>query len=119
MIYESNSHNRHYQRFEYENRVFCGQCIETKEGRTKPLIISIVDISYSGLGFLCNRRIDIDTILTLNLKYKDKIRKFKVKVMWCSYTISEEQNFRFRCGVHFMEVKRPDVIFLNRIIGSL
>ncbi len=112
-------YERRYERFEYRNWVFCGQCIESNETRKKPLVITIIDISYSGLGFLCNQRLEKDTVLSLNLRYKTETKKLKVKVNWCTFTISNDHNQRFRSGVQFIELTRPDIIFLNSIISNL
>jgi len=110
------SNSRKRQRIEFKDRILCYKHIITSVNAKpdpSPIRIHIQDISHSGLGIICNRDLGMGDYLLFNLESGGSTMEFMVEVKWCRYG-----DGAFYAGLHFLNLTKDHVIFLDGLIKS-
>lgn len=108
--------NRKRARLDYKNRVLCYKHIITSANikpDPAPIRIEIKDISYSGLGIVCNRDLGRGDFLIFNLESHGVVKEFMLVVRWCKYS-----DGLYESGLQFTNLTREMIIFLDGLIKS-
>lgn len=108
--------SRRRDRYEFDKNILVLRCKDvSKSARTKlPFLLTINDISYSGIGMTCQQRLVNGTILIFNLISKMGVREVNLEVMWCKFS-----DLEFKCGLKFINLTYDDVLFIDEIIRVL
>lgn len=101
-------------RFDYKNQILCYKHIITERNvkpDPSPIRIFIKDISYSGIGIVCNRDLGIGDFLLFNLEHVGEIKEMMMEVRWCKY-----QDGDYVAGLKFMNLTKESILFLDDLI---
>lgn len=101
-------------RIDFKDRILCYKHIITSANikpDPSPIQIHIQDISYSGLGIVCNRDLGMGDCLLFNLESRGITKEFMLEVKWCRY-----QDGIFHGGLQFMSMTKAHVTFLDNLI---
>lgn len=104
------------QRIEFVDRVLCYKHMITSANvkpDPSPIRIQIKDISYSGLGIVCNRDLGRGDFLLFNLENNNMTKEFMLEVKWCKYA-----NGQYEAGLQFTNLTKEMIIFLDATIKS-
>lgn len=107
---------RSRERVDYKNQILCYKHIITTRNIKPdpgPIRIFIKDISYSGLGIICNRDLGIGDFLIFNLDDAGEVKEFMMEVKWCKYSDGE-----YEAGLQFMNLTKDAVYFLDHLIKT-
>jgi len=108
--------NRKRPRIDYKERVLCYKHIITSSNikpDPAPIKIVIEDISYSGLGIVCNRDLGRGDFLIFNLESGGMVKEFMTEVRWCKYS-----DGLYEAGLQFTNLTKEMIIFLDGLIKS-
>lgn len=108
--------NRKRLRVDYKDRVLCYKHIITSANikpDPAPIRILIKDISYSGLGIICNRDLGRGDYLIFNLESHGIVKEFMVEVRWCKYS-----DGLYESGLQFTNLTKDMILFLDSLIKS-
>ena len=116
MDYPSFDELRRRERYAYKDSYLCFKNIELDSSieNKAPLRISVENISYSGLGIICSRSINVGSMLVFNINNGDENREMMLEVRWTRY-----ENGVFRAGLQFLGLTKDDVYFLHEIIKKI
>ena len=104
------------QRIDFVDRVMCYKHMITSANvkpDPSPIRIHIKDISYSGLGIVCDRDLGRGDFLLFNLENDNLTKEFMLEVKWCKYA-----NGQYEAGLQFTNLTREMILFLDAIIKS-
>ena len=107
---------RRRERVEFEERILCYKHIITSvniKPDPTPIRIYIKDISYSGLGIICNRDLGRGDFLLFNLSGGGITKEFMLEVKWCKYAGGS-----YEAGLQFTSLTREMIIFLDSLIKN-
>lgn len=111
---QEKSELRQRKRLKYSYSVMCFKKIDarTLEEKVSVLKITIVDISYGGIGITCDKKLELGDILIFNMVVQDLHRlEFNAQVKWQKY----EQG-SYKVGLEFVELSKEKVLLLHDII---
>lgn len=103
-------------RVDYQNQILCYKHIITERNvkpDPSPIRIFIKDISYSGVGIICNRDLGIGDFLLFNLENFGVVKEMMMEVCWCKYEDGD-----YFAGLKFMNLTKESVLFLDDLIKS-
>ena len=103
-------------RVTFKDRVLCYKHIITSANikpDPSPINIFIQDLSYSGLGIICNRDLGRGDFLLFNLENNGIVKEFMLEVRWCKYL-----DGRYEAGLRFTNLTKDMILFLDSVIKS-
>lgn len=104
------------KRFLFSHDILCFSYMEqsSQEMKHKVIRISVKDISYGGLGIICNKQLEIGDVLIFNLNKSAIQRQIKAQVRWQTYFEK-----KYIIGLEFYELKKDDVLLIHDIIKEI
>lgn len=105
---------RQTKRIAVKDRILCFKLFD-REGLLKvndlPMIIGMRNISFGGIGGLCNRKCNPGDRLAINLVVGEDKLRFDLQVRWCN-----DQFGYYHIGFKFIQQTENKIRFLNRYI---
>lgn len=101
-------------RVDYETHILCYKHIITERNikpEPGPIDMVIQDISYNGLGVICNRDLGMGDFLLFDLECMGIVKEMMMEVRWCKYHDGD-----YIAGLQFMNLTKESVLFLDDLI---
>lgn len=101
-------------RINYQKSILCFKHIiinRNVKSEAMPIEIEITNISYSGLGVICNRDLGIGDFLIFDIVGNEMTKEVMVEVKWCRYSGDS-----YEAGFRFINLVESTVIFINDLI---
>jgi c-di-GMP-binding flagellar brake protein YcgR len=108
---------RKNKRIDYYSMLQCTKSVYNGEAEEyeEPLQLVLINVSAGGLGIVCQRHFQTDTVLHLNMKLEDQIyEKVTAKVMW---TIKKGDMYRH--GLEITNMSGRLYSHLSRLDNSI
>lgn len=107
---------RRRARLGYNDRILCYKHI-IRSSNVKPdpapIRIEIKNISYSGIGIICNRDLGRGDCLLFNLEANGTTKEFMMEVIWCKYS-----DGMYEAGLRFTGLTKDMILFLDSLIKN-
>lgn len=101
-------------RFKYEYNIMCFKKLtkENIESNNIAIRVQVYDISYGGMGIICNMPLEKEDTIIINMSYKtgEKL-ELNCEVRWTSYYYG-----KYKAGLAFKELNKEKVIFIHNLI---
>jgi hypothetical protein len=110
-----NKNNRKRKRHAYKHNVLCFKKSSSEYAiELTSMRISILNISYSGVGIIANQKLEVGDILIFNLSNKGETKELNFEVRWCYY-----HNQEYKAGLMFVNITKEDIYFIDQIIKDI
>lgn len=117
---ENFSEERIRNRHSYSYSILCREKIEDKKIKEiPPVLVKVIDISYSGIGLTSNKPLSVDQVYVLNFKLSEQSRKVKFKIVWINQFKDAHLTYGYRLGGQFIDVTKDDLFFVHDIITNI
>ena len=107
---------RRRNRIGFNDRILCYKHIITTcnvKPDPAPIRIEIKDISYSGIGMVCNRDLGTGDFLIFNLETNGMTKEFMMEVRWCKYA-----DGKYEAGLQSTSLTKEMLLFLDSVIKN-
>lgn len=107
---------RYRKRHHFDQSILCFNYIEEAsfETRFTALRIIVKDISYGGIGAVCDKKLEVGDILVFNMTTPTSKREIMAQVKWRAFNQK-----MFNVGLEFYQLKRDDLMLIHEIIVRL
>jgi hypothetical protein len=112
------SERRLFVRVRYMQQIECNTIFESISSEPinlkVPIVFTTSDLSMSGIGIICDEKIEKGTILAFNMKLEEIIHEIKYEVIYCI-----PNDDKFRAGLKMAEKNKDFIRHLKLFVAKI